>query len=387
MIIFTLFCQSKSELRKESPLRIEALKLINFRNYPELELELDKNLNLFVGANGQGKTNLLEAISFLASGVSFRTHNESELVFWGEKNCFVSGIVSKRFGKQTQQVFYESEKRKKTFKNQGVLIERRKYLSQLIPVLFIPEDLTLVKGQPQGRRRFLDEEIVKVSPVYEFELGRYQQIVRQRNFLLKKYREKIIGSQEMESWNEQLVTQAVKILTKRMAALRRISLLARLVHRNLTGRRENLEINYASLPTYQEGAHPEQIRQSLLESMEERKQEEVRWGQTLVGPHRDDILFFINGKNAKMYASQGQQRTLVLALKLAELEYVKGETGEYPVLLFDDVFSELDENRRRFLVETIEGRVQTFITGTEAERLGNFKHSGRMFTVSRGEVL
>lgn len=368
-------------------MRIEELKLIDFRNYPRIELKLDKNLNLFVGANGQGKTNLLEAISFLASGASFRTNNESECVLWGEKSCIVSGIVNKRLVKQTQQVCYNLEKKSKIFKNEGIIVERRKYLSQLIPVLFTPEDLALVKGPPQGRRRFLDEEIAKVFPVYEYELGRYQQIVKQRNFLLKKYREKIIGSQEMESWNEQLILQSVKILVKRMAALHRISLLARLAHRNLTGRCENLEINYASTSVYHEGSSPEKIRQSLLESLEEKKGEEVRWGQTLVGPHRDDILFFINGKNAKIYASQGQQRTLVLALKLAELEYVKGETGEYPVLLFDDVFSELDESRRRFLVETIEGRVQTFITGTEAERLGNFKHSGRMFIVSRGEVL
>ncbi|MBS4007651.1 MAG: DNA replication/repair protein RecF [Clostridium sp.] len=368
-------------------MRIERLKLVNFRNYAQLELDLEQNLNLFVGANGQGKTNLLESISFLASGSSFRTHHESEFVFWGKKSCLVSGIVNNRFGKQTQQVCYESEKKRKIFKNENVLTERKKYLGQLIPVMFTPEDLTLVKGQPQIRRRFLDEEIAKVSPVYEYELGRYQQIVKQRNFLLKKYREKIIGSQEIESWNEQLVMQAVKILTKRMAALHRISLLARLAHRKLTGSRENLQINYLSLSAYQENSHPEQIRQSLLESLEKRKQEEVRWGQTLVGPHRDDILFFINGKNAKMYASQGQQRTIVLALKLAELEYVKGEMGEYPVLLFDDVFSELDESRRRFLVETIEGRVQTFITGTEAERLGNFKHSVKRFNVLRGEVL
>lgn len=367
-------------------MRIEGLKLIHYRNYLKLEIELDNNLNLFVGANGQGKTNLLEAISFLASGFSFRTRNEKELVLWGENSCLVSGMVDRRLGKKTQQVCYEIEKKRKTFKNEGVLIERKTYLGRFIPVLFTAEDLALVKGSPQGRRKFLDEEIAKVSPLYEYELTRYQQIVRQRNFLLKKHQEKIIGSQEMESWNEQLVSQAVKILTKRKTALHRISLLARLTHRNLTGRCENLDIVYSSLPTHQEGADPEQIRQALLTSLEEKKKEEARWGQTLIGPHRDDILFFINGKNAKLYASQGQQRTLVLSLKLAELEYVKGETGEYPVLLFDDVFSELDERRRRFLVETIEGRVQTFITGTEIERLGNFKYSGRVFTVSRGEV-
>jgi DNA replication and repair protein RecF len=367
-------------------LRIETLQLKNYRNYAQLHLDLDPNINLFVGDNAQGKTNLLEAMGFLASGRSFRTRNEQELVQWGEKSCAVGGTVSWRLGRQKLNVSYDAESKKKTYTEGGVLTERKSYVGKLVPVLFTPEDLSLVKGSPQVRRKFFDEEISKVSPLYEYELARYHQIIRQRNFLLKKNRGKIVATQEMESWNEQLARQGSIILHKRLSAIHRIGLLSRLTHRNLTGRDESLEITYHSLVTFEESAEKETIYQALLLGIEEKKKEEARFGQTLVGPHRDDAIFCINGKNARLFASQGQQRTLVLALKLAELEYVKGETGEFPILLFDDVFSELDERRRSLLVEAIDGRVQTFITGTEAEKLGKFKHSGRMFSVLRGEV-
>lgn len=367
-------------------MRIEALKLKNYRNYQQLTVELDPNLNLFVGANAQGKTNLLEAVTFLASGRSFRTRSESELVLWGEKSCLVAGSVAWRLVRQSLQVSYNLLEKKKQYAIGGIEVNRRAYAGKLVPVLFTPEDLSLVKGSPQLRRNFIDEEISKASPVYEYELARYQHIVRQRNFLLKKFREKTPIS-EIESWNEQLASSAAKVLVKRLTAIHRIGLLARLTHRNLTGRDESLDLSYSSCIPLPEGADQEQLRLVFLHALKDKTKEEARLGQTLIGPHRDDIIFSINGKNARLYASQGQQRTLVLALKLAELEYVKGETGEYPVLLFDDVFSELDERRRKLLVESIDGRVQTFITGTEAEKLGTFRNSGRLFTVSQGEVI
>jgi DNA replication and repair protein RecF len=368
-------------------LLISKLQLINFRNYAQLQLELDPNLNLFAGANAQGKTNLLEAVSFMGGGRSFRTRNEAELVRWGETDCSVGGEVCWRLGQQKMQVSFNKERRKKEFSQGGVQTERKNYAGKLVPVLFTPEDLLLVKGAPQQRRRFIDEELSKVSPLYEYELSRYHQIVRQRNFLLRQPGGGRQGSTELESWNEQLARQGTKILQKRMIAIHRISLLSRLIHRNLTGRDEDLEIHYLStVGSLESGQEGESLYPSFLKSLESKQKEEIRVGQTLVGPHRDDILFTINGKEARLFASQGQQRTLVLALKMAEVEYVKGETGEYPILLFDDVFSELDERRRRLLVETIDGRVQTLLTGTEAEKMGTFKRAGKMFHVSGGKV-
>ncbi|MCR3923593.1 MAG: DNA replication and repair protein RecF [Firmicutes bacterium] len=222
--------------------------------------------------------------------------------------------------------------------------------------------------------------------VYEHELHRYQQIVRQRNQLLKFHREKILNSPELESWNEQLAKQGARVIEKRMFATHRIGLLARLAHRSLTGRDETLDVEYLSSIPKELDTQASETEMALLQGLKEKGKHEARVGQTLLGPHRDDILFSINKKNARLFASQGQQRTLVLALKLAELEFIKGESGEFPILLFDDVFSELDDKRRRLLVETIEGRVQTLITGTAAERLGVFKSAGKIFTVHGGEV-
>ena len=197
----------------------------------------------------------------------------------------------------------------------------------------------------------------------------------------------MINSEELATWNDQLVEKSAIIIHKRLATLHKLRLLARLTHRSLTGRDENLGVNYISSLPLAESPSIDGIRDVILSEISKRKMEEARVGQTLIGPHRDDIGFFINHMNARIYASQGQQRTLVLALKLAELEFIKGETGDFPVLLLDDVFSELDEKRRKLLVETIDGRVQTFITGTEAEKLGKFNNSGKIFSVSSGEVV
>jgi DNA replication and repair protein RecF len=368
-------------------LRIEGLHLRNYRNYSALDLGLDPNLNILVGANAQGKTNLLEAVAFLATGRSFRTRNEGEMVFWGEKKCAVAGKVICRAGSETLKIGYDAQSKQKDYSANGVTMPRSAYTGRLVPVLFTPEDLNLVKGAPHVRRRYLDEEIAKIAPVYEHETGRYQQIIRQRNYLLKKHRGKIIDSQELASWNEQLAQKAAKILQKRMAAIHKISLLARLAQRSLTGRDENLEITYVASVNLREEANQDEIKGAILDALEREKKEEARLGQTLVGPHRDDVVFTINGMNARLFASQGQQRTLVLALKLAELEFIKGETGDFPILLFDDVFSELDDKRRQLLVETIDGRVQTFITGTEAEKLGTFRNSGKIFHIKQGEVV
>ncbi|MCW3488979.1 DNA replication/repair protein RecF [Dethiobacter alkaliphilus] len=369
-------------------MRLETIELRNYRNYSSLSLELNPNINLFFGSNAQGKTNLLESVAFIAAGRSFRTRNEGELILWGENNCTASARVCNRMGRETLKVSFDVGSRNKIFSVNGLTMNRSNYAGRLVTVLFTPEDLSIVKGSPAVRRKFFDDEISKILPVYEYELGRLQQIIRQRNNLLKKFRQKVLGSQELASWNEQLAILSAKILIKRVTAIRRIGLLARLSHRNLTGRDESLEILYQSFLPLDDGVLDTQVIQdALLAGLEEKKHEEARLGQTLLGPHRDDIVFNINGRNARLYASQGQQRTLVLALKLAELEFIKGETGEYPVLLFDDVFSELDERRRRLLVETIDGRIQTFITGTEAEKLRQFKESGKMFKVREGEVV
>lgn len=367
-------------------LHMEKLALHHFRNYKILTLTLDRNLNVFFGANAQGKTNLLEAIVFVASGRSFRTKRETELIRWEAKACQVSALIARGESTEKLQLLLSREPAKKTYFSAGKPVKRAHYLGRLLTVLFTPEDLAIIKGAPQQRRNFLDELISKVSPVFEAELQRYSQILRQKNQLLRTYGEKIFASPELASWNEQLARQGAKIITRRLFVLRRLNLLARLAHRRLTQGEETLELTYHSAVFLPEKNEEKEIEAALLAGMQEKSKQETKTKQTLVGPHRDEILPCINGVNARLYASQGQQRTAVLALKLAEMEFLKGESGEYPLLLLDDVFSELDSLRRKSLVEAIDGRVQTFLTGTAAENLTAFLPAGKFFSIHRGEV-
>ncbi|HZK24489.1 MAG TPA: DNA replication/repair protein RecF [Oscillospiraceae bacterium] len=367
-------------------MRVETLVLHNFRNYSHLELKLDAHLNILVGENAQGKTNFLEAVNFSALARSFRTRNEEELVRWGSESCTVVASVQQRLQLQKLRVSYDLQTRKKKYFCNGVELSRAAYLGRVIPVLFTPEDLAVVKGSPQLRRKFFDELIGKISPLYEQDLSRYQQILRQRNQLLKTQREKVLHSAELASWNEQLIKQGSKVIAKRSFAVHRLGLLARLAHRSLTDREETLTVDYLSSIGEKITSPNTDWEEKFAHALDKHAGHECRMGQTLIGPHRDDILLAINDKNARIYASQGQQRTLILALKLAEIEFIKSETGEFPILLLDDVFSELDSKRRQLLVAAIEGKVQTIITGTAAERLGVLHHDGKLFIVQGGEV-
>lgn len=367
-------------------MRIKSLYLKHFRNYTGLEIEPDENLNLVLGTNAQGKTNLLEALAVLSGGRSFRTRFEQEMVQFDKEFFLVSGLVSHRGGFHRVKVEYNARTRQKVFSVDG-MVQARPAAARLPSfVLFTPGDLDLVKGSPQERRRFIDEEICKVSPVYEKKLAAYQRIVRQRNRLLQSARHRELGDEELSCWDEQLAPLAAAITARRHEVLRRLGILARLVHRKLTASGELLEIRYKSTISASWDSEEELCREFLDKSRAVREKERIL-GQTLVGPHRDDMQFLLNGLDARVFASQGQQRTLVLSLKLAELEFIRGETGEYPVILFDDVFSELDQERRRQLMEVFfDKKTQVFITGTEADRMGKLVGSGRVFRVKNGEV-
>ncbi len=368
-------------------MRIDSLSLKNWRNYSRLQLGFDRNLNIIAGANGQGKTNLLEAISYLANGRSFRTRNEDELVRFGEINLSAAATVKNRRGEYKVSISFSAPSRSKEISVNGVAVARSVFLGNFNTVLFTPGDLLMVKGPPQLRRRFVDEEIIKLFPVYEQQLGMYHQVLRQRNFLLKNIRFNKDKWSELSGWDEQLARLGASIMVRRRATIHRLGLLARLAHRRLSGGTEELDLGYLSSLPVREDAGEEETGNAMLLALRKSKEEELRLGQTLVGPHRDDLALRINGKEARIFASQGQLRTLVLALKLAELELLRAETGEYPVLLFDDVFSELDGRRRQMLLLALEGKVQTFVSGTEPEKIGRYNGTCSFFTVEGGEVI
>lgn len=363
-------------------MRVNRLILRDFRNYNKLAIEFSANVNIFIGENAQGKTNILEAIYLGAVGRSHRTNEDDDLVNWDQNSSNIE-IFFNRQGVNNKIKFRITKEQKKEITFNDFVIKPRELIGSLTAVLFSPEDLWLIKGAPALRRRFLDIEISQAVPAYYRHLLQYNRILNQRNNLLKKIRERKSTVDLLESWDTQLANNAVLIVNKRNEALKKLGMLANLMHRKITSSKENLTIGY-----YQSGA-AENITQNLyewyIEQLGKSRDIDIVRGSTSVGPHRDDIILNVNGKDLRNFGSQGQQRTGVLALKLAELEFLKSETGEYPVLLLDDVMSELDGKRREQLLAFIHERIQTFITATDAALFPTVK-IGQYYRVTEGKI-
>lgn len=371
---------------------LEKISLINYRNYESLSKNFSAQINLLVGANAQGKTNILEAIYYLAIGKAYRSARENQLIKWGNQHFKISGEIKNKISRSNLEVIFQNEnqlnKGNKEIKINGIKIRRMAdFLGNLTAVLFAPEDLNIVKGSPLERRKLLDNDISQVNPGYFSQLQKYQKILNQRNHLLKRMigREKALA--ELEIWNMQFLNMCEKIIQKRLQVVEKLTPLTRLMQRKLTGGQENLEFKYL-FNRQQEIKNGYPIRDILITEMEKVQKEELLRGITLCGPHRDDLLFILNGINLKSYGSQGQHRTAVLAIKLAELEFFKGESGEYPLLLLDDVLSELDQERRACLIKIIEDKlIQCFITTTEdVQFLWKNKKNIASFYVEKGSL-
>ena len=357
-------------------MHIYSLRLKDYRNYSELKLIFDPNINIFLGANAQGKTNIVEAVYYASLGRSHRTHTDTDLIRWDCPQAFVQ-LRFTRLGVENSLDFqFSRDKRRKIFLNEHP-IRPKELVGSLNTVLFSPEDLFLIKGAPALRRRFLDGEISQASPAYYHELSKYGKIITQRNNLLKKIRERKAGVDMLELWDVQLVESAVKITQKRLEAVKKLNMLANLMQRRISGNLENLSIAYEI-----HGAAGDNVTSDLVswynKELASHREIDILRGSTGRGPHLDDIILTVNGINLRSFGSQGQQRTGVLSLKLAELEFLRSETGEYPVLLLDDVMSELDASRRSQLLDFIRReRIQTMITATDSayfptERMGTY---------------
>lgn len=346
---------------------IERLHLTDFRNYQKLELIIEKNITIFIGNNAQGKTNILESIYLLATGRSHRTSKDQELLRWNYPFFKVQANFVRRGSKHSLEYRFIEETKKKTIYLDGIESKTKDIIGEITTVFFSPEDLQLVKGMPALRRRFIDMEISQVNPAYFRYLQQYNRILLQRNNTLRMIRERKQNEKLLDIWDIQIAEIGAKIVLKRIEAIKKLAILARLMHRKITDGKEELNLQYESRCPYIE--FPDQSKTIIEQELLKFRKQDILKASTSIGPHRDDLSFMVNGINLKIYGSQGQQRTGVLALKLAELEYMKSETGEYPVLLLDDVLSELDEQRRKYLVETIKDRVQTLITTTEINNL------------------
>lgn len=346
---------------------LNEITLRNFRNYQELSLEFSPGLNIFLGENAQGKTNLMEAIYALSMARSPRTTNEKEMIRWQEETAHITGKIEKKNASYPLDLHF-TKKGKIAKVNHLEQKRLSDYVGTLNVVLFSPEDLDLVKGAPSKRRKFLDMELGQMSQVYLHNLVQYQRVMKQRNLYLKRLWQK--KSQDLiylDVLTEQLANLAAEIIEARLKFIKQLEKWADLIHFQISNEKEHLRINYKSVIDLSEAKTKDQIFVKVMEEYERVKDREREQSVTLFGPHRDDLVFFINDKNVHQFGSQGQQRTNVLSLKLAEIECMKEVLGEYPILLLDDVLSELDDDRQTHLLKTIEKKVQTFLTTTSLD--------------------
>jgi DNA replication and repair protein RecF len=351
----------------EVPLFLTYLILKNYRNYKSTELQFENKVNIILGENAQGKTNVMEAIYVLAMAKSHRTSNDKDLIRWEEEYAKIEGRAIKRNGPLSLELII-SKKGKKARSNHIEQPKLSQYVGNINVVMFAPEDLNLVKGSPQVRRRFIDMEIGQVSPVYMHDLSQYQKILQQRNHYLKLLQSKRHNDETMlEVLTDQLIELAAKITLKRYEFLELLQKWAEPIHYEISRGLEALRIKYHPSIDVSENVELSRIIEAYSEKFAKIKDREIDRGTTLAGPHRDDLAFEVNGKDVQTFGSQGQQRTTALSLKLAEIELIFSEIGDYPILLLDDVLSELDDFRQTHLLNAIRGKVQTFVTTTSID--------------------
>ncbi|UOE94146.1 DNA replication/repair protein RecF [Alkalihalobacillus sp. LMS39] len=365
---------------------IKQLQLSHYRNYENVTVAFENKVNVILGENAQGKTNLIESIFVLALAKSHRTPRDKELITWEQDYARIEGIVERRNGSLKLDVII-SDKGKKVKLNH---LEQRKlseYIGSANVVMFAPEDLNIVKGAPQIRRRFLDMEIGQINPVYLHYLGKYQKILQQRNHLLKELQKQKQNRVMLDVLTEQLVEAGSKVIERRYEFLQLLQSWAETIHFDISRGKESLKLEYKPSIDVSEKTELSKIEQVFFEAFEKIVDKEIMRGSTLIGPHRDDIGFTVNEKDVQVYGSQGQQRTTALSVKLAEIELIKDKIGEYPILLLDDVLSELDDFRQSHLLHAIQGKVQTFVTTTSIDGIDHQTlKEAATFIVTQGDI-
>ncbi|MCP4228989.1 MAG: DNA replication/repair protein RecF [bacterium] len=358
-------------------MHIRKITLSNFRNFADFALEVESGPVYVVGDNGAGKTNIVEAIHLLGLCRSFRTSRVRDTVRLEQTRATVRADVASAEGEQYFLVDYERKGERNWYINGNHIPRLTDYIGNLPVVSFVPDDLAIVKGEPGLRRRFLDVWLGQVNREYLYLLKRYQEVLKQRNFFLNTYRYEAFNRPEMEALDEMLVQNGASIVEMRTGYLAELAEIAARTYDGITGDGEHLRLEYK--PSFEPGKDSAAAFHAALVT---RRNEEKRRLVSLVGPHRDDFAIYLDEKDGRRYASQGQQRSAALALRLAQYEFMR-ELGETPLLLLDDVASELDDGRRRHLRELIEGAEQVWVT---AARLPDGA-DGTVVRIEEGRVL
>jgi len=352
---------------------IEHVSVKGFRNLAPLSLSLSPGLNLFYGNNAQGKTNFLESIYMCSTGRSQRTNISREMIGYTETDAYIQAFVRVNIKSCEKIGIHLHKSNKKGIAINGVPIKKLGQLfGHLLTVIFSPEDLQLIKAGPSERRRFIDVELCQLSAVYYHELQQYYYVLKQRNNLLKSIRTSAQLRDTVEVWDQQLVSHGIKIIAYRYKFIEELSLLAQESHKRLSNKCEQLTLTY----------HPSTQADDFAEKLARGIERDIALGSTTVGIHKDDVIFHINNEDVRIYGSQGQQRTAALAAKLAEVGLMTERKQTSPVLLLDDVLSELDETRQNSLIRSIED-VQTIMTCTNSDiRLP----TTALYMVENGEI-
>jgi len=365
---------------------LHKLKLLHFRNYEQQELSFNARINIFKGNNGQGKTNLLEAIYYLAVSRSFRTNYDQELVHWNKNDFFLKGNFQKGEDFYAVESAYQGFSKKFKIKVNGAEVKRSDFIYQFPVVVFSPDDLLLIKEGPAGRRRFLNLEGSRLIPSYYRKLKDYQKVLQQRNRLLKEKRSNFFNRDLFEPWDRALVSLGSSIIKQRISLLKNLEAQAQVFFEQLSGYKEQLSLNYVSSVTMADLS--EKTEELFWDQLNQGRGEELKRGYTLIGPHLDDFLILINNYEAKKYASQGQQRAAALALKMGEVNLFCQARRESPIVLLDDVFSEFDPERRLQLLNFLRQREgQSFITtAAPFDKQGLQEGEFAIFSVYKGKI-
>jgi len=360
--------------------------LRNFRNYKTLDLDFSESFNILYGENAQGKTNILEAIYLCASGRSHRTPRDNELIKFGENYYYVKIDLVRENVEYEIEIQYEINSKKRIKINEVPQKKIGTLMGKLNAVMFSPEDLLIIKEGPSERRRFIDIAISQLKPAYFYDLQQYSKILAQRNTLLKDIQEDKALLDTLEVWNENLVKTGSRIIKARKEFIEILNNIAEEKHGKLTDYKEKLNLKYVSSVKIDGIDRLEDIEGIFRKTLKNSLTKEIYKGTTLSGPQRDDMEILLNENNAKLYGSQGQQRTAVLSLKLSEVEIMRRDSNEFPVLLLDDVLSELDGSRQEYLFENLDD-IQGFITGTEYGFFAGRNMKGnKLFHVQNGLV-
>ena len=352
---------------------INKIKVNNFRNYDNEEIELNKNINIFYGENAQGKTNIIEAIFLSSMGKSFRAKKDKEMIKLSENRAMIEILFNKK--DRDGKIKIELQNKKNVYLNGIKLKKLSELLGNINIVIFTPDDINILKGGPQNRRRFLDIMISQLKPNYMYNLNLYLKTLEQRNNYLRQIKEYNKDENLLEIWDEKLAEYAFNIYNYRNEFINKIKNKIKNIHSEITNNKEKIEIEYLTEC---------ESKEKYLKLLKDRRKLDIIKGYTTKGIHRDDFIIYINKKELNIYGSQGQHRTAILSLKLSELNIIYEETGEYPILLLDDFMSELDEKRRNHFLEKIE-KTQVIITCTDKIDIEN--KNILIYNVKEGKVI